>query len=106
MHYEIVLFSSMVASEAHSIMETIDPINAVVVYRLYRDSTTYENGNYLKDMSLLNRDLSKVIYVDHDDLCVEKNKENALKVRPWNGNPKDSLANYIDFFESRSFLIS
>ena len=49
------------ALTAHPIIDALDP-QGIIMYRLYRDSTKYENGVHVKDLDKINRDLSKVSY--------------------------------------------
>jgi hypothetical protein len=37
----------------------------------------------VKDLSVLNRDLSKVIVVDDDALSIQMCKDNAVRITPW-----------------------
>lgn len=42
------------------ILDALDP-NGYIMYRLFRDATLFTDGHHIKDLSKLNRDLSKVI---------------------------------------------
>ena len=48
--------------------------------RLYRDSTLYKDGKHVRDLSKLNRELSKVMLVTSDPDALYLNPENAIKV--------------------------
>ena len=37
----------------------------------------------VKDLSVLNRDLSKVIVVDDDGISIQMCKDNAVRITPW-----------------------
>ena len=37
----------------------------------------------VKDLSVLNRDLSKVIVIDDDALSIQMCKDNAIRITPW-----------------------
>lgn len=50
--------------------------------RLYRDSTLYKDGKHVRDLSKLNRELSKVMLVTSDPDAFYLNPENAIKVLP------------------------
>ena len=81
------------------IIQKLDPYGCIS-YRLYRFATTFDKGQYYKDITRLNRDLSKVVVFGQDETGFSKNRENYFKIEPWNGNPEDSLDRYIDFFEA------
>lgn len=50
--------------------------------RLYRDSTLYKGGKHLRDLSKLNRDLSKVLLITSDPDAYEMHPNNTIKVPP------------------------
>ena len=73
--YEIVLFTSqplyvslndesphsvLTCQVAAPISEKLDPLGMYLPYKLFRDNTRYVNNKVVKDLSYLNRDLSKV----------------------------------------------
>ena len=80
-------------------MQKLDPYGCIT-YRLYRFATRFEKGNYYKDISRLNRDLSKVVVFGSDEVEFSRNVENYLKSNHRTGDSTDSLERYIDFFEA------
>jgi len=95
---ELVVYTSEHGMTAHPIIDSLDPDN-VIMYRLYRDTTKYKEGSHIKDLSKLNRDLKKVIYIDWNNTAFQLNPENALRVAKWSGDDDDvaliDLANLI-----------
>ena len=61
--YEIFIFTASISEYANKAIDLVDPLR-VCAYRLYRENCTYQNGMYIKDLSLLNRDLKNIIIVD------------------------------------------
>ena len=59
------------------------------MYRLYRDATRYMNSKHVKDLSCLNRDLSKVIMVDWDGEAVSLQRNNAIIIKKYSGQDDD-----------------
>ncbi|OCF72346.1 mitochondrial import inner membrane translocase subunit TIM50 [Kwoniella mangroviensis CBS 8886] len=99
--YEIVLFSSAPLYTAAPVAEKLDPYQAYLPYRLFREATRYVNGKVVKDLSYLNRDLSKVILLDTNSEHAELQPENSIIIKPWNGQPRDKgLVEMIPFLES------
>ncbi|EIN06633.1 HAD-like protein [Punctularia strigosozonata HHB-11173 SS5] len=99
--YEIVLFTSQHYYTALPIVDKLDPHHFYIVYQLFRESMTAHNGEVVKDLSYLNRDLSKVILVDTNPDFVKTHPENAIIVPKWKGDPKDKgLIALIPFLES------
>lgn len=64
-YYEVVIFTASLREYANPLLDRLDP-NKFVDFRLFREHCTMTNGVYTKDLSLLGRDLSKVILVDVD----------------------------------------
>jgi import inner membrane translocase subunit TIM50 len=98
-YYEIVLFTHSSGFAAEPLLDKVDSYRAIQ-YRLYKDAITYKNGKYIKDLSKLNRDLSKVIIMDWDDDAISFQPENAIRLRPWKGErDQPELKEYIPFLE-------
>ncbi|CAO3592537.1 unnamed protein product [Absidia cylindrospora] len=99
--YEIVIFTSQPAMNAMPILDKLDPYQ-YAMYRLYRDGTRYVDGKYIKDISHLNRDLSKVIIMDSNPAAFSMQPENGVALKPWKGEANDSgLLDYIPFLEGK-----
>ena len=94
-YYEIVIFTNEPGMNAYEVIEAIDP-KMCVLYKLFRDSTRYKNGVYLKDLTNLNRDLSKVIVVDTIREAVTLQPENALILPKWVGEDDMDLVDLAD----------
>ncbi|KAK9312537.1 NLI interacting factor-like phosphatase-domain-containing protein [Lipomyces starkeyi] len=89
-YYEIVLFSSESANFAERMVMKLDPYHAFMTHALFRESTYYIDGHIVKDISNINRDLSKVIMVDVDPAAYSKQPHNAIPVKRWNGAKEDT----------------
>ncbi|KAF9913755.1 mitochondrial inner membrane protein required for protein import [Lobosporangium transversale] len=99
-HYEIVIFTTQTADTALRILDKLDPYQ-YAVYRLFRESTRYIDGKYVKDLSHLNRDLSKVIIMDSNPDAYSLQPENSIAMKPWTGDPNDTeLVAMIPFLET------
>lgn len=62
--YEIVVFTAGLKDYADWILNDLDK-TGFIKYRLYRDSCRFRQGAYIKDLSLLGRDMSKTIIIDN-----------------------------------------
>ncbi|CAI1763336.1 hypothetical protein SEUBUCD646_0P02210 [Saccharomyces eubayanus] len=98
-YFEIVLFSSNYMMYSEKIAEKLDPIHAFVSYNLFKEHCVYKDGVHIKDLSKLNRDLSKVIIIDTDPNSYKLQPENAIPMEPWNGEADDKLVRLIPFLE-------
>ncbi|RMZ82370.1 hypothetical protein DV737_g2128, partial [Chaetothyriales sp. CBS 132003] len=98
-YYELVLFTTQPFASGEQVMRKLDPY-MMIRWPLYREATLYKDGGYIKDLSYLNRDLSKVIIIDTDAHHVMNQPENAIVLPPWKGDPKDqTLIQLIPFLE-------
>eukprot|EP00891_Asterochloris_glomerata_P004037 jgi/Astpho2/4037/e_gw1.00063.287.1_t len=98
--YEIVVYTAALPTYADPILDRLDP-NGCIAYRLYRDSTQWHRGRHVRDLSKLNRDLSKVLFVTADENALSMQPENAVKVSPWKLEPGDhTLLDLLPFLEA------
>ncbi|PWY91140.1 import inner membrane translocase subunit tim-50 mitochondrial precursor [Aspergillus heteromorphus CBS 117.55] len=98
-YYELVLFTTVPSMMADQVLRKLDPYR-IIRWPLFREATRYKDGEYIKDLSYLNRDLSKVILIDTKEEHARLQPENAIVLDKWNGNPKDkTLVALIPFLE-------
>ena len=60
-------------------------------HKLFRRSMVQEGGRRFKDLSRLNRDLSKVIVIDSKPENLVKHPENGIWTPPWTGDKDDTV---------------
>ncbi|KAK5705098.1 mitochondrial inner membrane protein required for protein import [Elasticomyces elasticus] len=102
-YYELVLFTSVPLSIADPVIKKLDPYH-FIMWPLGREATKYESGTYVKDLSYLNRDLSKTVIVDTVAGHVRNQPENAVILPKWTGDVRDpeagGLVRMIPFLEN------
>ncbi|KAK4220348.1 mitochondrial import inner membrane translocase [Rhypophila decipiens] len=105
-YYEIVLFTSVPFSIAEPVVRKLDPYR-FIMWPLYREATKYKDGEVIKDLSYLNRDLSKVIIIDTNAQHVREQPENAIILPKWKGDAKDaelvSLVPFLEFIHTMQY---
>ena len=87
-HYEIVVFTAGLKDYADWILNDLDR-SGFIKYRLYRDSCRFRQGAYLKDLSILGRDLSKTIIIDNIADNYILHQDNGINIVSWFENPHD-----------------
>lgn len=98
-YYEIVIFGSNYQMYSDKTVAKLDPLRAYIQYALFREACRYKDGKLIKDMSLLNRDLNKLVAVDVDETALSMNPDNAIILKPWDGTPDDTLVRLIPLLE-------
>jgi len=93
--WEVVLYTDQDHMAAEPVMEKIDPGRRFVPFRLFRDSTLYTGGvlspgTHVRDLSRLNRDPRKTLYMTWDEATGARQPENVVRVSKWTGDPGDT----------------
>jgi CTD small phosphatase-like protein 2 len=100
--YEIIVFTSATQNYADSILDSIDKNNIYFEKRLYRQHTVFINDTFVKDLSKLGRDLSKVIILDNRPQNYSLQKDNGIFIRSFYGDNKydNALINLIPILKN------
>ncbi|CAL1526194.1 unnamed protein product [Lymnaea stagnalis] len=86
--FEVVIYSSEAGMTADPLVNHLDP-QGYIMYRLYRDATRYMEGHHVKDLSCLNRDMSRIIMLDCNPESVKLQNRNAFVLKKWTGEDED-----------------
>ena len=89
--FEMILFTAGTSEYADPILNIIDKKKIFFDKILYRQHTIIMDNVFVKDLSKLGRDLSKVIIIDNMPQSFKLQKENGIFIKSFNGdNKKDS----------------
>ncbi|CAM6096666.1 unnamed protein product [Calypogeia fissa] len=98
-YYELVIYSDQLNFYVDPILDRLDQ-KGCIRYRLSRDATQYIDGKHMRDLSKLNRDPARVIYLSGHALESTLNPENALPIKAWKLAADDtSLLDLLPFLE-------
>ena len=86
--FELIIFTASNQAYADYVIDQIDP-NHVVSYRLYKESCSDLNGATVKDLSLLNRELKRLIIIDNSKMASLLHPYNAVSVETWTDDKDD-----------------
>lgn len=98
--YEVVVFTASLAKYADPLLDLLDP-KSLVRLRLFRDSCCPYEGNYVKDLSRLGRELRDTIIIDNSPHSYVFQPENAIGCGTFIDDPKDR-----DLLDLIPFLLS
>ena len=90
--FEIIIFTAGTQEYADPILDIIEKKKLFFDKRLYRQHTIIMDNVFVKDLSKLGRDLSKVIIVDNMPQNFKLQKENGIFIKNFNGDDKNDSA--------------
>ena len=88
-YFEIVIFTAAAEDYADLVLKELDKKNNIS-YRLYRKHTEQKNGVFLKDLSKLGRDITKVCIIDNNKENFDLQPENGLHISSFLGEQNDT----------------
>jgi len=97
--YEVVIFTASLAKYANPVLDNLDP-NGTIHARLFRDSCVPHGSQFVKDMSILGRDITRACIVDNSPSSYAFQPENGIPIESWFDDTSDrclvELADALD----------
>jgi len=91
-YFELIVFTASHRNYADRVIDIFDPSRTLFSHRLFRDSCIQINkGLYIKDLRILNRDLSKVLLVDNFILSFAFQLDNGVPIIPFYNSKADMV---------------
>jgi CTD nuclear envelope phosphatase 1 len=120
--YKLVIFTASVQEYADPVIDWLEQERKYFVGRYYRQHCTFRNGAYIKDLSSIEPDLSKVIildnspvsYIFHEGMShgsilatfvLTRYADNAIPIEGWINDPTDNdLLHLIPMLEALQYV--
>ena len=81
--YEVVVFTASQRVYADRLLDVVDPGRRFIRHRVFREACVVVEGNYLKDLTVLGRDMARTVIVDNSPLSYLFHPENAVGCISW-----------------------
>lgn len=97
-YYEIVVYTASLSKYANPLLDRLDP-QKTIRYRLFREHCVQYEGNYVKDLSVLDRDITQTIIIDNSPMSYLFHPRNAIGcssfIDDMNDRELDSISRFL-----------
>ncbi|XP_078114833.1 CTD small phosphatase-like protein 3 [Sander vitreus] len=101
--YELFVYTCAKKEYAEKILDILDPQRKLFRHRLYQDDCACVLGHYIKDLSVLGRDLAKTVILDNAPHTYPYHLMNTIPIKSWSGEPEDrELQKLVPYMEKMS----
>ncbi|KAI9892530.1 MAG: Nuclear envelope morphology protein 1 [Vezdaea aestivalis] len=102
--YKLVIFTASVQEYADPVIDWLEQDRKYFSGRFYRQHCTFRQGNYIKDLSAVEPDLSKVMIIDNSPTSYVFHEDNALPIEGWINDPTDNdLLHLVPLLEALQY---
>ncbi|XP_060720363.1 CTD small phosphatase-like protein 2 isoform X1 [Tachysurus vachellii] len=99
-HFEMFVYTSAKKEYAEMIVDILDKRKKIFRHRLYQDDCACILGHYIKDLGVLERDLSKTVILGNAPHTFPYHLMNMIPIKSWCGDKEDKeLQRLIPYLE-------
>lgn len=103
--YNLIVFTAAVQEYADPVIDLLEKERKYFAARYYRQHCTFRNGSYIKDLSQVEPDLSRVMIIDNSPISYAFNEDNAIPIEGWINDPTDNhLLHLIPLLEGLQYV--
>ncbi|KAG6147318.1 hypothetical protein E4U22_005887 [Claviceps purpurea] len=103
--FNLVIFTASVQEYADPVIDWLEAERKYFSARYYRQHCTYRQGAYIKDLSSVEPDLSKVMILDNSPLSYLFHEDNAIPIQGWINDPTDNdLMHLVPLLEGLQYV--
>lgn len=103
--YNLVVFTASVQEYADPVIDWLEQERKVFRARYYRQHCTFRNGGYVKDITVVEPDLSRVMIIDNSPVSYTLHEDNAIAIEGWINDPSDlDLLHLVPFLSGMRFV--
>ncbi|KAH8820998.1 nuclear envelope morphology protein [Xylogone sp. PMI_703] len=103
--YNLVVFTASVQEYADPVIDWLEQERKFFSHRYYRQHCTYRHGAFIKDLSSVEPDLSKVMILDNSPLSYMFHQDNAIPIEGWINDPTDNdLLHLVPLLEGLQYV--
>lgn len=103
--YNLVVFTASVQEYADPVIDWLEQERKFFSGRYYRQHCTFRHGAFIKDLSSVEPDLSKVMILDNSPLSYMFHQDNAIPIEGWINDPTDNdLLHLVPLLEGLQYV--
>ncbi|GAA5898644.1 Nem1-Spo7 phosphatase catalytic subunit NEM1 [Sporobolomyces salmoneus] len=105
--YTVIIFTASLPEYADPVIDWLDGGDGrggLIGGRLFRSHCLAKNGTYMKDLTVVERDLARVCLVDNSPVSYAINQANGIPIEGWINDPNDEcLLDLLPMLDSLRF---
>lgn len=102
--YDVIIFTASLQKYGDPLITVLD-VDRVVKRRIFRQHCVRKNGNFVKDLTIVNPNLADVIIIDNSPAAYSIQPSNAIPIEAWyNDQADEELLNLLPLLHALAFI--